>query len=402
MELFSLDISSVINTGFDVQSVNSNSLLYPLNLLQSGGYTNEGFDYYVNADVIMKSAMGEIGKGYLDVRFSYYPKTFLTNTPWQYFNIVEGYADLATEDFLLRIGKHFMHWGDGVAFNPVDIVDLRKDPLSYTGYDQGKPGADITVPIGDFSSFSALSVVDSTLTTNIDNLPAILQYFLSIDMFDGFIFADFQKNYKPEYGGNIDYVMSVKNNINLKLYSQLTYREDSYREFAAETNGVPYLENMTNNYYAAWAVGGNLTFSFTETPLIDGIIISAEYYYDDENWSKNAYQNFLSYIDAQTNNNNVPAYMNAMLQEQYLRNSKSYFFSALTFQGLFDKDFSLTGSVVLNIDDLSFVIYPSMSYQINLDTRISIGAQFFCGGQDSEFGSMSQLFSVNANLTVSF
>ena len=402
LPLFSLDISARINPGFDVQSINSNSQLYPLNLLQKAGITNEGFDYYVNSDVILKSAIGDIGKAYLDIRYTYYPKTFITNALVQYFNIVESYADVDNQYFLFRLGKHFMHWGDGAVFNPVDIVDLRKDPLSYTGFDQGKPGADLTIPIGDFSSFSALSLVDSTLTTNIDDLPAIFQYFLSIDMFDGFVFADFQKNYKPEYGGNVDYVWSIKNNISLKLYSQMTYKEDSYRKFAAGTNGVYYLENMTNNYYIAGAVGLSLSFSFTETPLIDGIIFQAEYYYNDESWGKNNYQNFLSYINKLTNNNNVLAYENAIIEEESLKNSKNYFYTGVTIVGLIDKDFSLSYNMILNIDDQSFVMIPNISYQINLNTTVSLSSQFYCGSSTSKFGSLSQLYSVNANLSVSF
>ncbi|GEM_PF-7066048 len=400
--VFSLDIRANVNTGFDVQSFNSNSGLYPQNLLQDAGVTNQGFDCYVNADIILKSAIGEIGKGFLDVRYTYYPKTFITNVPQQYFNIVEGYADVTTEDFLIRAGKHFMHWGDGAWFNPVDIVDLRKDPLSFTGYNQGKPGADVTVPIGDFSSISALTVVDSMLTTNITDLPAIFQYFLSIDMFDGFVFVDFQQNYLPQYGGNIDYVLAVRNNISLKLYSQIICKENSYREFAAETNGIPYLENMTNSSYIACAAGGSLTFSFTETPLIDGIIIASEYYYDSENWSGGDYKNYLSYIGMLSNNNNLPGYIAALPEEESFRNSKQYIYSGITIQGLFDKDFSLACQGVLNIDDLSFVVYPWVSYQVNLDTSISLGAQMFYGSAGSEFGSLSQQYALNGSLTVSF
>ncbi len=399
---FTLDLCVVINSGFDVQLVNSNSQLYPDKFFQIRGIANQGFDYYVNSDVIVKSSIGEIGKGFLDIKFSYYPKTFITNMPQQYFNIVESYVEFSSEYFLLRFGKHFMHWGDGVCFNPVDIVNLRKDPLSYTGYDQGKPGIDLTVPIGDFSSFSVLSIVDSTLTSNITDLPLILQYGVFIDMFDGFLFADIQKNYKPVYGGNVDYTFSIGSHSSLKLYSQLKYKQDSYRKHAVVTNGVPYLENMPNDFFMAAAVGGSFSYSFTETTLIDGIIVSLEYYYDSENWSKKDYQNFLMLVNNYSESSDLYGYWAAINEQESLRNSNHYLYTRLTFQGLINKDFGFSCQVILNIEDLSSVIMPSAAYQLNTETRVSVNAQFYNGKDDSEFGSQSQIYSVNVNLMVAF
>lgn len=90
------------------------------------------------------------------------------------------------------------------------------------------------------------------------------------------------------------------------------------------------------------------------------------------------------------------------MQWQDLRNSKNYFYAGITFQGIFDRSYSLSFNVIYNIDDQGYAFNPGMSYYFNQDTTFSLSAEIFSGSSGSEFGSLYQLWSVNANITVSY
>ena len=352
-------------------------------------------------DIKLKNDIGEIGKAYIDLNFTYFPRTFNYNSIVQSVNIVEAYVDVVNELFSFRLGKHFIKWGSGVCFNPVDIINLKKDPLSYTSFNQGKPGIDLTFPIMDFSSISLISIVEG-LTANFIDLPLIIQYDLFFGMFDGFLFVDFQRNYKPLYGANFDYTFSAENNCSLKIYSQFKYKQDTYRRFIGRSNDilVPYI--MTNEHYISALIGGNFFYSFTESILIDGISLFIECYYDEENWSRQNFTNFLSLLDSISINGISQYYSSVISSYEPLKNSHFYLFAMLGFQGLLIKESSLSLGFILNIEDMSYITMPSISYKINDETICKFSANSYNGKSDSEFGNQLQWWLMNFSIAVSF
>jgi hypothetical protein len=393
IRLFSVDLKASVSSGFDVQTINNSSQLFPTNF-----YKSEGFDFYIISSLVVKSDFGGNCKGFINLVDIYYPKTFTTNTPQETLMIKDVYIDVMNDVFSLRLGKQFIKWGSSVFFYPIDVVNIRKDPLSYTGFDEGKPSIDLSIPIQDFCSLSFISVVDSLRTTNITDLPIIAKFSLFLNEFDMFLFSEYQQNYRPIYGMDLDYTFSLGDNWSFKTYSELGLKWDTGRQMIIMTNGAYTLDTMTNNIFFTGVIGGSASYSFNSTTFIDGITFLFELYYNDENWNKQNFQDYLSYLGQLSLDN----YNNSIGYFETFKNSKTYLYLAGNLTGLFVKDLNLTCGCVLNVEDFSSVLSSSLDYKINSNTSAQLNAQFYLGNNSSEFGNLTQKNLFNCSLSIYF
>ncbi len=326
------------------------------------------------AILTFKTPFAEWGRISIKLEGEYVPVSFYDTNEYENIRIKEMFADIIGGIVNLRLGKQFIRWGDGAFFNPIDVVNLKRDPLKPQNENEGRNFIELDIPAGDMLSFSLISVPDSLASSNIDVLPLITKAALSINHIDAFLFARVKKGQKPVYGGTLSFTSSVGRYFSLKLNSELLWKFESDAQDWVKSGSVYLPQKRNDSDYKSWSLGLNLSYAFTRLWWINNANFSFQYYHNDENMNRESFTNFLN---AQIKGFEYPFFVN----------SREYLYFQIALQGFLFNDLDLSCAAVLNKEDQSGFYMPSLSYKVNDD--ISVGTKVFIlsGNDRSEFAS---------------
>ncbi len=378
--------------------LNNNSSLNPSNLYSIGNLL-----YYMRGDLVFKSGIGENSKGAIKIEAQYYPvSSNFTNSTNAIENIFikEMYIDLIFDFMVVRTGKQFVKWGDGVFFNPIDIVNLQSDPLKPPDEAEGNPFISILFPIQSFMSVELFSMIKPGETTNISNLPVIPKLSFDAENFSGFAFAVLENSKQPQYGLNFDYVNSLSENNNLKFYTEFMYQQDhvNYR-FDKNGNGFTNVRSTNENY--AVLLGGSFSQSLPDFKFLDSISLAIEYLYQSDVWSRDNFINYYDYMNSVQNN--ISQHYYSLQYYQMYKNSRNYLFSSLSLGNFIIPNVTVNNSVIMNLTDYSGIYVPDISYFIDtMNMSFDLNADIFYGGRNTEFGNFVYNSAINLWTQINF
>lgn len=369
------------------------------------------FRCYNRGSLIVKSSLGSMANGFLRLDGVYTPVDFYlasfksnepvsaifdqTTTRETNFKIKAVYIDTLARYFTLRIGKQFIKWGSGTFFNPIDVINYKRDPLRPIEEAEGNPFVHFIFPFDVNFSMELLGIVipdeDGDRTETAGEMPFVPKLSVNMGNFSLFAFSKLQQGAGPVHGTELNCALPVGDYSDLTLFAQGLFKNQSSREeFIFDKQDQTYKPvPLTDSSYRAYLVGSRFQHTFTDLDWLEGMNFALEYYYDNENWSKNSYRNYLKFLEQEEHRfTEVFTAYNIFDRDRQFRNSHKYLFGNLTFRSLFQEDFQVGCSLVLNIDDSSYLMIPDISYTFaNQNATTGLKGNFFRGNDDTEFGS---------------
>lgn len=391
------------------QDINSSSYFNPGNMHQVGDR-----QYYMRSNLIFKNDFSEYLNGVVNVEGQYYPAYYTlfhpyaasdpnaqaNNTKERLF-IKEAYLNLMTSAFVFSMGKQYIKWGKGTFFNPSDVINFNRDPLRPKDEAEGNPFVSMALPIQSFLTLEAITVVENKENqqrTSLSSLPFIPKLSFSAGSFGGFVFGVFQNNKKPIYGLNLDYAFSLGENSSITLYAEGIYLMKSYRQRVSES--LTY-EPMPDKNYQAVSAGTRIQTPVTSLKWLEGVSISLEYYYNNENWSKNDLIRYYNKLD--TTKSNINAHVADILYFEPYKNSWHYGYAGLYLTNFIKQNLTFGQDFVMNFEDHSFLYMPSLVFSFdNTNAEVGLKSIVYIGSNKSEFGNSISKFNIIGFTQISF
>jgi hypothetical protein len=392
-----IELRGEIYNELQTQALNSNSALNPNNLYQ----LNE-LQYLMRGNLVVKSDIFDSATGFAKLEWVYSPVSFNSTANREVAEIYlkEMYIDLWWDSLIWRIGKYYLKWGRPVFFNPIDFVNLRRDPLQPVDQTEGSLLINVLFPVNESISVDFLAKIEEEVE-KIEDIPVVTRVAFSKNRISGFGFVQGQKAQKPIYGLNLEYVYNITDELSGCSYGVVSYKRESSRKKIEKTDFGYETIKMEDKPYYAFVVGTKLDKSFYYANWLDGVSLTTEYYYDNENWSQRDFRNFLDYLNLIKNDGLAHAAVSALRQD--FRNARNYIYLALDLHGLINEDFMLSFDTVTNLEDGSRIYLPSLSYSFNnYNSVVNLVAQISSGNRNSEFANNVADWQILLSLQLSF
>jgi hypothetical protein len=367
------------------QHLNGSSRFNPGNVQQL-----RTFSYFMTGDLWFKNEFNQSANGFIKLESRYRPASFDKNDETQKIVISEIYIDLVSDWCSIRAGKQFIKWGDGVFFNPADVVNASRDPLRPSNEAEGNPVIHISIPIQSYATIDLLGIVREGETDSTSDLPAVFRISSGSGNMSMFGYAMVQKNRTPVYGYNADFVLSLSDEADLTMYTEGILRKSSRLSYI-DSNGT--VAARKDGMYWGTTIGGRINLKFPAFRHFDKWTVMAEYYRNDENWSRGEYGNMYDHLPA-----------DITIGKQYVpfRGGRQYLYSNLSVSNVFISFLSIDSGVVLNLEDRSGIALESLSYQYNDNTEIGGRSEFYFGRNDTEFGNALITRKIGVYAKISF
>lgn len=193
----------------------------------------------------------------------------------------------------------------------------------------------------------------------------------------------------PGVGFNISHTAGD----HLVLYTETAFRKGSSKKIVKLiSEGAPNsysIEDMdAQEVFAHTATGGHYTFK-------NGTNVICEYIYNADGYNQkkwDAFESFVVYSNDQFKKgffwDSVASNLsqaNQIINFRQMR--KNYLFTRLSNPSILNK-FDGAFVLLLNLDDSSFLVNPSLDYKINESSTMGVSADIFVGGRTKEFGMM--------------
>ena len=146
-ELSAYQLSADLGVEYWARRVRYSSGLNPGNINDENQFSN-----LITGSVSFKNDFSDNINGMIRLGAESAPARYRNSDPSERVYIRETYIDFLQENYSVRVGKQFIKWGDGVFFNPSDVVNISRDPLRPANDAEGVSFAQLAVPLGSFAS----------------------------------------------------------------------------------------------------------------------------------------------------------------------------------------------------------------------------------------------------------
>jgi len=378
-----LELRGEIAYELETQSLKETSAFNPDNLHQ----LNE-LQYVMRGNLVLKSDLAETASGFVKLEWVYAPVTFKSapGREVEQIYVKEIYLDLWSAPLTWRIGKYPLKWGGTVFFNPIDLFTGERDPRQPVEAAEGIPLINVTYPVNEQLSLDLVGKIEEKKTTGLGEIPVAARLAFSHQLLSGFTFFQCRKAQKPVYGLDLEYVYTINDELSGSVYGVASYKTESTRQKIMQTGTGYELQKYEAGPFAAFVLGATLHQSLSHYKRLAGVSLTAEYYHDAENWSR---QDFRNYIDClKLSKSNPGAHASAPALYEDFRNARHYLYLALDLHGFLTDDLELGFDTVTNLEDGSRVYLPNLSYFFNNNNSVCrLGAKIYRGDSVSEFGN---------------
>lgn len=377
---FCSEITTDVYGEFNGQVINKNSIWNK----ENGLGLNEA-KYALKGIVTMKNNFGASVNGVLKLQAEYVQSDYNSANIGEKIFIKEIYIDYENELFNARMGKQFIKWGDGVFFNPCDVINIDRDLLKPVNDAEGRPFMQVSVPIESFASVDILAMPDTGGIKKIRDVPVAVKVSGSLGEVSGFSYVKFSDSEKPVFGADASYVINISQTSDLALYGEGSLKGESSRKYIDEKGEIKEREDK---YYYGVNTGIRANIRFPAIKRFDKLTFIGEFYYDNENLSKNEFENLTIYRKSGVY---IP-----------FKASKSYLYTGITAANAFLNQMNMTLSTVINSNDRSGIAMVNTSYQYDDSTEMGINTKGYYGDKNSEFGNSLAKAEIGAYTKVSF
>ena len=338
------------------------------------------------------------------------------STPDYNYSIRELSYDLSLSDNLdMTVGRKILKWGPGYAFNPTGVVEPARSPSDPTDR-LGQNVGPTLISMNAFFGKTSLTLVylnDAQFESGAfhwgehDYAMRAYTFLNGLDL-SGIL--HYRQGDRLEAGTNWSYVIGE----NLELHGEFLAKKGSstlYHEILSSDNpdqifsSYPYTARFDNSseIFYKLLLGEQYTFE-------NGVNIAIEYYRNMEGLSKSEWNQWMKFVNFQ----------NGIQQGSILvppemvgpsRNNLLWALQTLSPRGtmrdyLFGREYYSDGNwsfefiQLMNGDDASVVLLPTVSYRISQFFSVYVRFTSFLGKSDSEYGA---LFTKNStNLGIQF
>ncbi len=372
--VFPLDMGGQINTSvsfYDIQS----SLFNPENVLSKTSLGNE-----IKTITWLDSSQGSWAArvAFLNT----YRRENKTKAIYQNeFQLHAATVQFSGDHWFVKGGKFFQKWGNGLLFNPSDVINSKKNPLmiSQTLDREGKEQIDFSLIPNDVIALDLVLLAPET--NAIDAPPLIPRLGLSSSWLSGHLFGVIEKNETPEWGGDLSCPLEIAPVI-------------VYTEFRYKTAGkIPHYENGTSGVTYSREAAACYLLGFNWV-IRDNMNLVVEYQRNPENLSHKEYMTLLH--DFASNFSQPFSYTPALFGA-----SKQYVASAFILNEVF-QNMEFTFASIWNSSDGSMLIFPAMTYSPVQNWIVTSRWISGLGNNQSEFGNLVEKNSFQLSLDTYF
>ena len=332
------------------------------------------------------------------------------------YSIRELSYDLSLTDNLdITVGRKILKWGPGYAFNPTGVVEPQRspsDPSDRLGQNVGRTLISVNAFLGK-SSLTFVYLNDAQFESRIFHWGEhdyALRAYTFLNGLDLSGILHYRQGDRLEAGTNWSYVVGE----NLELHGEFLAKEGSstlYHEilwsdnpdqiFTSDPYSTPY--NHSSEIFYKLLLGGQYTFE-------NGLNIALEYYRNMEGLSSSEWNQWMKFVKFQNGIQQgsilVPPEMIGPSRDNLLWALQTLSANGTMRDYLFGREYYSVSSwsiefiQLMNADDASIVLVPTVSYRISQFFSLYVRFTAFLGKNDSEYGA---LFTKNStNLGIQF
>ncbi|MBI5327624.1 MAG: hypothetical protein HZB80_04965 [Deltaproteobacteria bacterium] len=307
--------------------------------------------------------------------------------------IDDGYLDIGFKDrFFLYLGKRNIRDGVGLGSNPTDFLGEGKEVDMAKREEERRVEREGNYLIGMDTYFK-----DITLTAIFaPHIKELQDEKDRVILKAGFLMEPLNTDISFHYFNSS--IPGAGINISTTIGESLVLHTESALRWGSDRKIVRLIQEGSPNLYEIYhpddnqtiyphiAAGGHYTFK-------DGTNVILEYLYNGDGYNSeewNTLKGFIKYSYDEYKTGFLKELMkgnllqaNEIMRFRELR--RNYIFARISNSGITEK---IDGALVflLNTDDKSFLIYPSVDYKIKGNTTVGFSAIIFVGENDTEFG----------------
>jgi len=395
-------------------SVVDEGTLTKLNLTTPLNYRNQILPQPVQGNDAITNLF--LGYGGLSTSLNLNASANNLNPPDYSFAIRELSYDLSLSDnFDVTVGRKILKWGPGYAFNPTGVVEPPRspsDPSDRLGQNIGRT----LVLINAFAGKSSLTLVylnDAQIESGAFHWGThdyALRAYTFLSGLDLSGILHYRQGDRLEAGANWSYVIGD----NLELHGEFLAKEGSsmlFHQILWSDNADqiyssnPYIERYSNSseIFYKLLLGEQYTFE-------NGLNIAVEYYRNTEGLSSSEWNQWMKFVKFQNGIQQgavvvppelvTPSRSNLLWALETLSprgTLRDYLFGREYYS---DGRWSLEFIQLMNADDASIVLVPTVTYRISQYLSLYTRFTKFLGKSDSEYGAL--FIDNSTNLGIQF
>lgn len=350
-------------------------------------------DYEINSTLLVLYSLRFIQQGvsvYLEVEA-------IAEVPNEFsFSFKRGMvrATLA-EGWSIKFGCFDLNWRNGRIWSPSDVVNAKTTWASH-GSAPGRYALELTglAYSGDIVvGFGAATVFDSTYKSLFD-----IPIYGSIDT----ILYPFDLRFKfgipsggqPLYGASASWSFGE-----LNLYGDLLLHNGQ-----ALSSELGF--DTSTSWKTRWCVGGTFDIQFLESTFFKGLSLGTEYLHQDDGLTREegaSYFSSLAAIDISTPEGLAQYVLEASRWNmRFFSLYRDYINASVSFTDIADKGISVAVSAFINLNEGSFAILSSLSWNVAELFTIVFSATNYGGPADGEAAALPELASYSLSLKKRF
>jgi len=349
-----------------------NTLLLNANARLSAG---KGAFAAINADILLQELMGSQNNQELQ-----------TVAP----TLNEAYLSVPLADFLIfSLGKKRIVWGTGLSYNPSDFINPPKDPLNPRLEKRGVSCVLLELFTDWLSVTQAVVLYDQLDHFGYGTKLSTSRLIPSTDI--SLIFY-YSAHAQFNLGASIDSTPFGEVPVleNLALHAEAGFSQSSERLVYNDTLLLLAVRESRADFYKSFLTGLRYTIPGWQT------LIAAEYFHIDDGYSPAELGAILDHgLAAEINyepglmcrNNLMISIMQPQLTQRF---------------NAFTDALSVSATMLLNLEDASFIIAAKIESSIIADCVFALEAGYFAGGSATEYRISPRKYYVGFSTTVGF
>ncbi|MGA7159487.1 MAG: hypothetical protein WBZ48_00685 [Bacteroidota bacterium] len=318
-----------------------------------------------------------------------------------------------TDNFDITVGRKILKWGPGYAFNPTGVVEPQRSPSDPSDRLDQNVGRTL-ISLNAFFGKSSLTFVylnDAQLQAGEfhwgehDYAVRVYTFLNGLDL-SGIL--HYRQGDRLEAGTNWSYVIGQNLEIHGEflgkegsstMYHEILFSNSTEQIFSSDPYATPF-DHSTEIFYKL-LIGGQYTFE-------NGLNIAIEYYRNEEGLTRSEWNQWMKFVKFQNSIQRglIPEPAEMIGPSRY---NLLWALQTLSPRGtmrdyVFGREYYSTDSWIIefiqlmNADDASIVLVPTVSYQTSEFLTLYVRLAFFVGDSDSEYGALFTRYSTNLGI----
>lgn len=295
-------------------------------------------------------------------------------------NLMELFADYNWKNkVFFRAGKQNVSWGVGHFFSPADVINIgRKDPMD--------PDADLEGPVTLKAQTSAGNGRHNyylyTLFDGVEH-PKDVGVALKAEYVIGTSEVGFGTYLQRSKAPRLSMTMSSSVG-QVALFGEAVVSKGSDKGFVGEWSLFDYPIQKKDDLFFHLTGGG--MYRYSDPNNLFNFMTALQYYYNGEGYKDQQVIGDARKIYLAVSQSEYADKVAHVVPSDLFSTGRHYLAGMLSWNGMFDSDFSSMLTVVSNLSDKSGMVNTSLSLPAFSSIRPSVGANFTYGELGSEFG----------------